>query len=91
MAMTSAGVLVKAEIQETKQLWNAGAMIMGGRAVRERPEATQKIELLLAEPRDIGEGLRPSQHSEQAQEQDLVERIDHLPGLPVIRHVFEVS
>ena len=53
-------------------------VIVRGRAVAKRPEPAQKIELLLAEPRDIDEGLRPSQYREQTQQQHLGERIDHL-------------
>lgn len=70
---------------------NIAQMVVRRRAVLERPEATQKINLLLAEPRDIGEGLRSRQHGEQAQEQDLVERIDNFPGLSAIRHIFEIG
>nr|WP_281433653.1 hypothetical protein [Methylosinus sp. H3A] len=70
---------------------NVAEMVVRQRAVFEWPEATQQVELFLAEPRDVGEGLRPGQHGEQAQEQDLVERIDDLPGLPAIRHIFEID
>lgn len=70
---------------------NIAQMIMGGRALREGAEATQEIELLLAEPRNIGEGFRPGQHGEQAQEQYLVERIDDFPSLMAIRHVLEIA
>jgi hypothetical protein len=37
-----------------------------------------------------GEGLGPRQNREKAQEQDFIEGISALPGLPMIRHVFEV-
>ncbi len=70
---------------------NVAEVVVRRRPVCERPEATQQVEFLLAESRDIGEGLRPGQHGEQAQEQDLVERIDDLPGLPAIRHIFEIA
>jgi hypothetical protein len=46
----------------------------------ERQEPAQQYDLLLAEPRDIDEGLRPGEHGEQAQQQDLLKRINHLAG-----------
>ena len=87
MAMTSAGVLVSAATQATKQRWNAlgvergeniAQMIVRGRAVAIGPEPAQQIELLLAKAGDVGEGLRPRQHREQAQQQDFIERINDL-------------
>jgi hypothetical protein len=65
-------------------------MIVGRRPVGERPEAAQQNQLLLAKARDVGEGLGSSQHREQAQEQYLVERINHFAGLPPIRHILEI-
>ena len=56
-------------------------VIVRRRAIPERPEAAQKLKLLDAEAGDIGEGLRPGQHGEQTQQQDLIERIGHLAGL----------
>src|SRR5215813_5419432 len=64
-------------------------MIVRRRSVGERPEAAQESELLLAETRNVSEGLRSRQHREQAQEQDLLERINDLAGLPMVRHILE--
>jgi hypothetical protein len=50
-------------------------------AVGKRPEPPQKGQLLIAEASDIDEGLCPSQHTQQRQQQHLVERIHHLAGL----------
>ena len=100
MAMTSAGVLVKRrnpgdkaalERLRVERGENIAQMIMRRRAVCERPEPAQKIELLLAKTGDVGEGLRPRQHRQQAQQQDLIERIDDFPGLTLIRHIFEIA
>ena len=66
-------------------------MIMRRRPACERPKAAQESELLLAKTRDVGEGLGPCQYGQQAQEQDLVERINDLARLPMVRHVFEIS
>ena len=99
MAMTSAGVFgqrrhpgdeAALERLGVERGENVAEMIMRRRAVRERPEPAQQLELLLAEPRDVGERLRAGQNRQQAQEQDLIERIDHLAGWPMIRHVFEI-
>ena len=65
-------------------------MIVRRRAIAKRPEPAQKIELLLAEPGDIDEGLRPGQHRQQTQQQHLVERINHLAALPRIRQILEI-
>src|SRR5215813_8388246 len=64
-------------------------MIVRRRSVGERPEAAQQRELLLAETRNVSEGLRSRQHREQAQEQDLLERINDLAGLSMVRHILE--
>jgi len=67
--MTSAGVLVRAATQATKQVWNARAsrvakifaeMVMRGRAVYIGPEPPQQFNLPLAKPGDVGERLRPA-------------------------------
>ena len=56
----------------------------------ERPEPAQKLDLLLAEPRDIDKGLRPRQHRKQAQQQHLGERINHLAGLARVGQILEI-
>ena len=66
-------------------------MIVRRRAVLERPEAAQKLELLAAEQGDIDEGLGPGQHREQAQQQDLVERVGHLALLARVLQVLEMT
>ena len=69
---------------------NVAQMIMRRSSVLERPEPAQERQLLLTEPRDFGERFAARQNRQKAQEQDFVERIDHLPGLPTVRHIFEV-
>ena len=59
-------------------------VIVRGRPIPELAEPAQKIELLLAEQCDIDEGLGPGQHRQQAQKQDLVQRISDLAALPRI-------
>ena len=63
---------------------------MRGRAMAKRPEPAQQRDLLLAEPRDINDRLCARQHREQAQQQHLGERIDHLAGLARIRQILEI-
>src|SRR5271166_3796699 len=60
-------------------------VIVRGCSVTERPEPAQKINLLLAEPRNIHECLRSAQHGEQTQEQYLAERISDFATLARVR------
>jgi hypothetical protein len=66
---------------------NVAEVVVRRRSIAERQEAAKKLDLLLAEPRDIDEGFRSGKHSEQAQQQHLFERIDHLAALPRIRKI----
>jgi len=43
-----------------------------------RSESTQQIELLLPEPGDVHERLGSSRHRKQAQQQNRLERLQHL-------------
>jgi hypothetical protein len=61
--------------------------VMIGRCVRKRPEAPQEIELAVPELGNRGEGLGPGQNREQAEQQDLVQRIDHLAELPRVSQI----
>src|SRR5688500_7287369 len=54
---------------------------MVGRSVRKKPEAAQKIQLVFAKLRDGGEGFGPSQNRKQREQQDLIQRVDHLDEL----------
>jgi len=49
--------------------------------VLERAEAAQQVDFLDAEQRDLGEAFGPSQHCQQAKQQNLVQRVTHLSGL----------
>jgi len=51
----------------------------------------QQAELLLAEAGDVGDGFRPGQHSQQAQKQDLGQRIHHLAALARVRQILEIA
>jgi hypothetical protein len=57
-----------------------------GRPITERQKPAKQRDLLLTEPGDIDEGLRPGEHRKQAQQQDLFKRVDRLfrpgAGLP---------
>ena len=66
-------------------------VIVRRRAILERAEAAQKLELLVAEEGDIDEGLRPGQHREQTQQQHLVERVRHLALLARVRQILEMT
>ena len=45
---------------------NIAEVIVRGRAMVKRPEPTQKLDLLLAEPRNVDEALRAGQNRKQA-------------------------
>ena len=100
MAMTSAGVLIErrnpgdeaaSERLGVERGEDVAEMIMRRRAVLERPEAAQQRKLLFAKASHVGEGLGSRQHGEQTQKQNLVERIEDLAGLPMVRHIFEIG
>lgn len=69
---------------------NLSQPVVGGRLVEKRPEPAQQVELVFAEPGDVGKRLGPCQHRQQRQQQHLVERIDHLDQLTRIRQIREI-
>ena len=100
MAITPSGVPVSAATQATKQRWNcsasrtarmsprwscAGVPFLNGRKRRRRSS------FLLPKQGDIDEGLGPGQHREQAQKQDLVERVGHLALLARVTQILEIA
>ena len=60
-------------------------LIMRRRAIGKRPEPAQKRELLRPEAGDFHEALGPRQDRQQAQQQHLIKRVDHLATLPRVR------
>ena len=64
---------------------------MRRRSVRKRQKTPQQFQLLLAEPGNPGETIRPREHAEQRQKKHLVERIDDLPRLPTVRQATEIT
>ena len=69
---------------------NIAEVIVGGRPVTKRSEPAQQIDLLLAEPRDIDEGLRSAQNREQTQQQHLGERINDFAAVARIGQILEM-
>jgi hypothetical protein len=61
------------------------------RTILERTEAAKKCQLLDPEQGDLGESFAPGKHAEQAQQQDLIERVGHLPLLARVVEVFEMT
>jgi hypothetical protein len=97
MAITSAGAPVSDPGNKTalecfgvEHCENIAEVIVGGRAVAKRQEPAEKAELLVAEARDIGEGLGPSQHRQQAKHQHFPQRIHDLPLLAGIGQAVEI-
>src|SRR5580693_2246245 len=66
---------------------NVAEVVVRRRSIAERQKPAQKRDLLLAEPCNIDEGFRPGEHCEQAQQQHLFERVDHLAALPRVRKI----
>ncbi len=68
--------------------------LAGAWSVRTRLSSSRNTmsmtQFLGAEQRDLGEAFRPRQHSEQAQKQDLIERVDHLATLPRVPGISEM-
>jgi len=96
MATTSADTPINLATQATKRRWNSLASSVAkmsprwscdGVPSRNGKKPAQKRDLLLAEPCDIDEGFRPGEHCEQAQQQHLFERVDHLAALPRVRKI----
>jgi hypothetical protein len=54
------------ERRRIKHCKDIAEVVVRRRAVRERPEPTQQIDLLFAKPRNIDEGFRAGQHGEKA-------------------------
>src|SRR5277367_81819 len=66
-------------------------LVVRGRPVAKRPEPAQQSELFLAEPRDLDEAIRTSQHRKQTQQQYLGERINYLAVLSRVRQTLEIK
>jgi hypothetical protein len=63
---------------------------MRRRAIGKRPKPAQKVELLRPEAGDFHEALSSRQDRQQAQQQHLIERVDHLATLPRVRQRLEM-
>ena len=61
------------------------------RAILERTEAAKKRQLFNPEQGDLGESFGTGKHAEQAQEQDLIERVGHLALLARVVQIFEMT
>ena len=66
---------------------NIAELVVRRGPILERQEPSKKFDLLLAEPCDFDEALCPRQHCQQAQQEDLLKRIDDLAGLPRVRQI----
>jgi hypothetical protein len=65
-------------------------VIVRRRPIAKRAEPAQPFALLLAEPGDVGDRLRPGEHRQTAQQQDLVEPVQPFAGLARVRQVLEI-
>jgi hypothetical protein len=70
---------------------NVAEVIVRRRAIRERSKASEKSQFQPAKFGDVGDRLRPGDDGEQAQQQDLIERIFDLAALPGVRQILEIT
>src|ERR1700691_692968 len=100
MATTSAGPPVCAATHATKQRSKASVssvarmsprVIVRRGSILEGSEAPEKSQFQPAKSGDVGDCFRPGDHGEQAQQQDLVERIFDLAALPGVRQILEIA
>jgi hypothetical protein len=75
------------EFRVVERRENVAEVVVRRRSIAERQKPAQKRDLLLAEPCNIDEGFCPGEHCEQAQQQHLFERVDHLAALPRVRKI----
>ena len=68
---------------------NIAEMIVGRCSMAKWPKPPQKIKFLLTEPGNVDERLCPAEHCQQTQQQNLIQRIDHLAGLTRVRQILE--
>ena len=78
-------------MRRVKRRENVAELVVRWGPILERQEPAKKFDLLLAEPCDFDEALCPRQHCQQAQQQDLLKRIDDLAGLPRVRQISKKS
>jgi hypothetical protein len=78
------------ELRRIQRGEEVAELVVPRRSLGKRPEPAQKVALLRAEAGDLDEALRPRQHRHKAQQQHLVERVDHLATLPRVRQRLKV-
>jgi hypothetical protein len=70
---------------------NVAEVIVRRGSILEGSEAPEKSQFQPAEFGDVGDCLRPGDDGEQAQQQDLIERIFDLAPLPHVRQILEIA
>jgi hypothetical protein len=70
------------ELRSIERRENVAEVVVRRRSIAKWQEPAKKLDLLLAEPRDIDERFRSGKHTEQAQQQHLFERITRWPPRP---------
>ena len=78
------------ELSSVQHGEDVAEMIVRGRAVTERTEAAEQVQLLGAKDGYLGDGHRPCDDRQQAEKKDFLQRIAHLALLPGIVEIFEV-
>jgi hypothetical protein len=63
---------------------------MRRRPVVKGQEPTQQLQLFFTKAGNIRERIRPGQHRQQAQQQHLIQRINHLARLPRVRKPLKI-
>jgi hypothetical protein len=70
---------------------NVTEVIVRRRSILERSEASEQSQFQPAESGDVGDRLRPGYEGEQAQQQNLVQRIFDLAALSGVRQILEIT
>ena len=65
-------------------------VVVRRRSIRKRPEASEKSQLMPTEPGYVRDRLRAGDDRQQAQQQNLIERIFDFAALPDIRQIIEI-
>jgi hypothetical protein len=65
-------------------------VVVRRRSIRKPPEASEKSQLMPTEPGNVRDRLRAGDDRQQAQQQNLIERIFDLAALPDIRQILEI-
>ncbi len=77
------------ELLRVQHREDVAELVVRGRSGREGAETTQKIQLVIAVSGDLDPALAAGQHTQEREQQHLVQRIEHLGALARVLQIFE--